>query len=93
MGYYLPYWRPNSPSKSEVPAEKRQALDELLARFRMKTATMAPGSMPGFDSHDFMEVNVIGKAVKGSYVRVPLNSTEEGRDFRTGDARPGLHRS
>ena len=74
---YLPYWRPNSPNRSEVPAEKRQALDELLAKFRVKTATIAPGSMPGFDSHDFMEVNVNGKAIKGSYVRVPPNLTED----------------
>jgi hypothetical protein len=72
---YLPYWRPNSPNRSEVPAEKRQALDELLAKFHMKTETIAPGSMPGFDSHDFMEISVTGKAVKGSYVRVPSNST------------------
>jgi hypothetical protein len=82
---YLPYWRPNSSNRSEVPAEKRQALDELLAKFHAKTATMAPGSMPGFDSHDFMEVNINGKAVKGSYVRVPLNSTE---DAPSGTASP-----
>ena len=82
---YLPYWRPNSPNKSEVPAEKRQALDELLERFHVKTATMTPGSMPGFDSHDFAEINVSGKAVKGSHFRVPLNSTE---DDSSGPASP-----
>jgi hypothetical protein len=71
---YLPYWRPNSPNRLEVPADKKEALEEILAKFHAKTATMALGAMPGFDSHDFMELNVSVKAVKGSYVRMPLDS-------------------
>lgn len=71
---YLPYWRPNSPNRSEVPEEKRIALDEMLEKFQAKAATMAPGSMPGLDTYDFMEDNVGTKAVKGSYVRIPRDA-------------------
>jgi hypothetical protein len=58
---YLPYRRQNSPNRSEVPIEKKKALDDLLAVFRAKTANMVPGSMPGFDDRDFMEINASPK--------------------------------
>jgi hypothetical protein len=67
---YLPFWRQNSPNRSEVPAEKRAALDKLMATFRDKTVNIEPGSMPGFDDHSFMEINVKAKYVKGTHVRL-----------------------
>jgi hypothetical protein len=78
---YLPYWRQNSPNRSEVPVEKKKALDDLLAVFHAKTANMVPGSMPGFDDRDFMEINASPKTVKGPYVRIAPE--------RAGHADPG----
>jgi hypothetical protein len=46
-------------------------LTVLLAEFKARTANMKPGSMPGYDDLDFMEINVQPKVAKGTNVRFP----------------------
>jgi len=75
---YLPYWRPNSPNRSQVPPDKKAALDKLLAEFEARTASMKPGSMPGYDDLDFMEINVQPKVAKGTNVRFPPEAVSGG---------------